>query len=41
MEESKPMSSTSQRLWTLYSSTNVEDKLASYVKTIPETQKYL
>ena len=41
IEESKPMSSTSQHLWILRSGTNVGDKLTSYVKTIPETQKCL
>ncbi|CAG8662868.1 9063_t:CDS:2, partial [Paraglomus brasilianum] len=41
IEESKPMSSTSQYLWILRSGTNVGDKLTSYVKTIPETQKCL
>ena len=38
IEESKLMSSTCQRPWVLHSGTNVGDKLASYVKTIPETQ---
>ncbi|CAG8557775.1 2188_t:CDS:10 [Acaulospora morrowiae] len=41
IEESKLMSSTCQRPWVLRSGTNVGDKLASYVKTIPETQKCL
>lgn len=34
-------SSTCQRLWILRSGTNVGDKLASHVKTIPEAQKCL
>ncbi|CAG8536563.1 10025_t:CDS:2 [Paraglomus occultum] len=41
IEESKPMSSTSQHPWILRSGTNVGDKLTSYVKTIPEAQKCL
>ncbi|CAG8671915.1 6494_t:CDS:2, partial [Acaulospora colombiana] len=41
MEEPKLMSLTCQRQWVLHSGANVGDKLASYVKTIPENQKCL
>ncbi|CAG8454521.1 3461_t:CDS:10 [Cetraspora pellucida] len=41
IEESKPITSTSQRPWILRSGTNVGEKLTSYVKTIPESQKCL